>query len=121
MTQEIRNVHTRIKQVIWKKSYRRLECSLFDFYQDQAGEAEDQSYKCQLVIGLMGQCLTIAPDHVANVPLLIYDWRLRIDTQCPHFPLTSPIVYNPLLNILGCTISTENLILDVLGFGNIGL
>lgn len=42
---------------------------LFDFCQDQAGEAEDQSYKCQLVIGPMGQCLTMAPDRVANVPL----------------------------------------------------
>ena len=42
---------------------------LFDFYQDQAGEAEDQSYKCQLVTGPMGQCLTMAPDHVAHVPL----------------------------------------------------
>lgn len=42
---------------------------LFDFCQDQAEEAEDQSYKCQLVIGPMGQCLTMAPDRVANVPL----------------------------------------------------
>ena len=28
---------------------------LFDFYQDQAGEAEDQSYKCQLVTGPMAK------------------------------------------------------------------
>lgn len=28
-TQGIRNVHMRIKQIISKKSYRRLECSLY--------------------------------------------------------------------------------------------